>query len=36
MLAAGGGHTDIVVELVKRRAKLDLQNNVRSDEQYLA
>ena len=28
MLAARGGHTDIVVELVKAGAKLDLQNDV--------
>ena len=27
-LAASGGHTDVVVELVKVRAKLDLQNKV--------
>ena len=30
MLAARGGQTDIVVELVKAGAKLDLQNVVRN------
>ena len=28
MMAARNGHTDIVVELVKAGAKLDLQTNV--------
>ena len=28
MRAASGGHTEVVVELVKAKANLDLQNNV--------
>ena len=28
MIAASGGHTEVVVELVKAKANLDLQDNV--------